>query len=111
MTKNLLESVKKVSLMSNKTTKQIVLKFNTNKIVVTAEDHETGGSATDEIEAQHAGEPLSIGFNGSLLLEILKHQKTENLNILTASPLSATIFKQEGETETETTTLLMPIRV
>ena len=110
-TKNLLETVKRVSLMSNKTTKQVVLKFNTNKIVVTAEDHETGGSAIDEVEGEHNGEELKIGFNGNLLIEILKHQQTENVHLLTNAPLSAMLIKQENEKETKTTTLLMPIRI
>ena len=97
--------------MSNKTTKGVVLKFSTNKIVVSAEDHETGGSATEEIEAAHTGEETTIGFNSHLLIEILKHQTTDRIKILTSEPLSATLFEQENETETETTTLLMPIRI
>ena len=110
-TSALLGAVRKTALMSNKTTKGVVLKFNTNKIVISAEDHETGGSATEEIEATHTGKEITIGFNGLLLMEILKHQKTETTNILTAEPLSATLFKQENEKNTETTTLLMPIRI
>ena len=109
--KDLLGAVKKVSLMSNKTTKQIVLKIQNNKIFVSAEDHETGGAATDEVEAQTTGGELTIGFNSSLLADILKHQQTEEITILTSSALSATLFKLVGETETETTTLLMPIRI
>ena len=57
--------------MSNKTTKQVILKLNPSKIIVTAEDHETGGSATEEIEASHTGQDLTIGFNSLLLIEIL----------------------------------------
>ena len=110
-TKDMLSAVKKVSLMSNKTTKQIVLKINNNKIYVSAEDHETGGAATDEIEAQTSGEEITIGFNSSLLIDILKHQQTEEIIILTSSALSATLFKLVGEKETSTTTLLMPIRI
>ena len=110
-TNALLGAVRKASLMSNKTTKGVVLNFSANKIIVSAEDHETGGSATEEIEATHKGEDLTIGFNSLLLTEILKHQKTDQIKILTAEPLSATLFKQTNETETETTTLLMPIRI
>ena len=110
-TKDLLSSVKKVSLMSNKTTKQIVLRLNNNKIFISTEDHETGGAATDEIEAQTSGEDLTIGFNSALLIDLLKHQNTEEITILTSSALSATLFKLVGEKETETTTLLMPIRI
>ena len=62
--------------MSNKTTKQIILMLQNNKIFVSAEDHETGGAATDEVEAQTSGNELTIGFNSSLLTDILKHQET-----------------------------------
>lgn len=110
-TQTLLGAVKKVSLMSNKTTKQIILKLQTNKIFVSAEDHETGGAAMDEIDANTVGGELTIGFNSTLLLDILKHQKTEELHLLTSGPLNAALFKPVGETETETTTLLMPIRI
>ena len=110
-TQELLNKLKRVSLMSNKTTKQVVLKLNENKITASAEDHETGGSAVDEIDSQHTGKECVIGFNGVLLLEILRHQKTEKINLLTSSPLGAMLIEQENEKETETTTLLMPIRI
>ena len=110
-TKDLLSAVKKVSLMSNKTTKQIVLKLQSNKIGISAEDHETGGAATDEVEAKHTGEEITIGFNSALLTDILKHQQTEEIIILTSGTLNATLFKLVGEKETNTTTLLMPIRI
>ena len=106
-----LNIIKRVSLMSNKTTRQVVLKLTENKITATAEDHETGSSAIDEVESKHTGNECTIGFNGNLLLETLRHQKTENIKLLTSSPLSAMLIKQEEEKETETTTLLMPIRI
>ena len=104
-------AVKRVSLMSNKTTKQVILNITANKIIVSAEDNETGGSATEEIETEHTGKDITIGFNSTLLLEILKHQKTEEIEILTSEPLSAALIKQKEEKDTETTTLLMPIRI
>ena len=110
-TQDLLSMVKRVSLMSNKTTKQVVLKLSENKVVASAEDHETGGSAIDEAEAHHSGNECTIGFNGIFLLEILRHQKTENIKLLTNTPLSAMLINQENEQNTETTTLLMPIRI
>jgi len=97
--------------MSNKTTKQVVLKLSDNKITASAEDHETGGSAIDEIEAKHTGNECTIGFNGILLLEILRHQKTEKIKLLTNTALSAMLIHQENEKTTKTTTLLMPIRI
>ena len=108
---DLQDTVKRVSLMSNKSTKQVVLKLSQNKVIVTAEDHETGGSAIDEVHCTHSGNDCSIGFNGTLLLEILRHQKTEKIKLLTNSPLSAMLVEQENESSSQTTTLLMPIRI
>ena len=110
-TQEFLGAVKRVALMSNKSTKQIVLNVSNNKIELSAEDHETGGSATEELFAQHQGEEVSIGFNSSLLLEILKHQKTEQTDLLTSGPLNAALIQQKEEDTTQTTTLLMPIRI
>ena len=80
--KVLLTAVKKVALMSNKTTKQIILKLQGTKILVSAEDHETGGAAMDEIEATTTGGELTIGFNSTLLIDILtpKNRKNKNFN-------------------------------
>ena len=108
---DLQDTVKRVSLMSNKSTKQVVLKLSQNKVIVTAEDHETGGSAIDEVHCTHSGNDCTIGFNGTLLLEILRHQKTEKIKLLTNSPLSAMLVEQENESGSQTTTLLMPIRI
>ena len=83
---DLQNTVKRVSLMSNKSTKQVVLKLTQNKVIVTAEDHDTGGSAIDEVHCSHSGNECTIGFNGTLLLEILRHQKTEKIKLLTTSP-------------------------
>ena len=108
---DLQNTVKRVSLMSNKSTKQVVLKLTQNKVIVTAEDHDTGGSAIDEVHCSHSGNECTIGFNGTLLLEILRHQKTEKIKLLTTSPLSAMLLEQEKEEGSQTTTLLMPIRI
>ena len=81
---------------------KVLQKLQTNKIFVSAEDHETGGAAMDEIDANTVGGELTIGFNSTLLLDILKHQKTEELHLLTSGPLNAALFKPVGETETET---------
>ena len=110
-TKEFLGAIKRVSLMSNKTTKQIILNIQQTKTVLSAEDHETGGSATEEILTTHKGEEITVGFNSNLLSEILKHQNTEEIELLTSGALHATLIKQKEETETETTTLLMPIRI
>ena len=98
-----------MSLLSNKATKQVILKFQKNKTTISTEDFETGSAANEEIDCQYSAEELSIGFNANLLLEVLKHQPPQ-ATLQLKTPLSASIFEGEKKQNEETTTLLMPIR-
>ena len=105
-------SVKRVSIFSNKSTKQIALSLDTNKITISTEDPENITTGKESIDCQYSGEPMVIGYNSQFLGDVLKNQKTEEIKILFKSPLNAGIFlpKEQLDGE-EKTTLLMPIRL
>ena len=105
-------SVKRVSIFSNKSTKQIALSLDTNKITISTEDPENITTGKESIDCLYSGEPMVIGYNSQFLGDVLKNQKTEEIKILFKSPLNAGIFlpKEQLDGE-EKTTLLMPIRL
>jgi len=109
---DLLGSVKRVSIFSNKSTKQIALSLDTNKITISTEDPENITTGKESIDCLYSGEPMVVGYNSQFLGDVLKNQKTEEIKILFKSPLSAGIFlpKEQLDGE-EKTTLLMPIRL
>ena len=108
----LINSVKRVSIFSNKSTKQIALSLSTNKITVSTEDPENITTGKESIDCDYTGEPMIIGYNSQYLGDVLKNQNQENIRILVKSPLSAAIFLTEKEQpEEQKTTLLMPIRL
>jgi DNA polymerase-3 subunit beta len=109
---DLASSVKRVSIFSNKSTKQIALSLDTNKLTVSTEDPENITTGRETVDCEYSGEPMIIGYNALYLGEVLKNQKTETLNIMLKSPLSAGIFLAENQDGKEDkTTLLMPIRL
>ena len=105
-------SVKRVSIFSNKSTKQIALSLEINKITITTEDPENITTGKESIDCLYSGEPMVIGYNSQFLGDVLKNQNTEEIKILFKSPLSAGIFlPKEQMAGEEKTTLLMPIRL
>jgi DNA polymerase-3 subunit beta len=105
-------SVKRVSIFSNKSTKQIALSLAANKITISTEDPENITTGKESIDCLYSGDPMVVGYNSQYLGDVLKNQNSEEIKILFKSPLSAGIFlpKEQLDGE-EKTTLLMPIRL
>jgi len=105
-------SVKRVSIFSNRSTKQIALSLDVNKITIYTEDPENITTGKESIDCLYSGEPMIIGYNSQYLGDVLKNQNSEEIKILFKSPLSAGIFlPKEQRPDEEKTTLLMPIRL
>ncbi len=103
-------SVKRVSIFSNKSTKQISLSLGNNMVTVSTEDPENITAARETIPCEYEGEPLTIGYNAQYLKEVLAHQKGDKVRMKLKTPVSAGIFVPE-EGEDDIVTLLMPIRI
>ena len=112
-TKELTNSLKRVSVFSNKKTKQAVLNIKNNTIEITAEDIETAASAKERISCNQEGssKEVTIAFNGDYLKEILDKTKTEETTLLIKDSLSATLILPKGEEDKNKISLLMPIRL
>tara|TARA_A100001011_G_scaffold399703_1_gene509689 strand:- start:3717 stop:4841 length:1125 start_codon:yes stop_codon:yes gene_type:complete len=113
-TEDLLGAVKRTSVLSNKTTKQITLKTQEDRIVVSTEDQESISSGSETIQCEYNEEEIVIAFNSNYLKEVLSHIKTDKVTILLKNSLSASIFlpgKDLNITNSSKTTLLMPIRI
>ena len=112
-TKNLISSLKRVSVFSNKKTKQATLTIKEGKIEIKAEDVETSTSAKEKIDClQKTDKEIIIAFNGEYLKEILEKTKTEETTLLIKDSLSAAlILPKEEDKKTTKLSLLMPIRL
>ena len=111
-TKELIGSLKRVSVFSNKKTKQAILSIENNTIEIKTEDVETAASDKEKINCKQKGpdQEIVIAFNGDYLKEILEKTKTEESKILIKDSLSAALIIPKEET-TNKISLLMPIRL
>ena len=106
------DAIKRVSIFSNKSNRQIALNISENKIIITTEDPENITSGKESIDCNYDGEPMSIGYNASYLKEVLSHQGSGEIKIMLKSPINAGLFMPMEQKKNENkTTLLMPIRL
>ena len=106
----LMDAVKRVSIFSNKTTKQITLSFSDGEVSISTEDPDNVTSGKESLQCDYQDESLTIGYNAQFLLDVLKNQKGDIIKIKLENPLTAGIFLSK-EIEEDKITLLMPIRL
>ena len=105
-------AIKRVSIFSNKSSRQIALELSENHMKITTEDPENITTGKEIIDCEYDGEPMTIGYNAKYLNEVVQHQNTSEIKILLNTPLNAGLFIPiEQKENTNQTTLLMPIRL
>src|SRR5690606_15650650 len=63
----LLNSVRRVSIFSNKTTHQVRIKITGSDLQISAEDLDFANEASERLSCEYEGEDMSIGFNARFL--------------------------------------------
>ena len=104
-----LESINRIATISSEKSKAIKLNLNRNKLTISANNLEEGGSGIEEIEINYNGPTLDIGFNAGYLKEIIHQFNGKEVKILFSDSTAPTIIKDIAKTET--LYVLMPMRV
>ena len=104
-----LESINRIATISSEKSKAIKLNLNRNKLTISANNLEEGGSGIEEIEINYNGPNLDIGFNAGYLKEIIHQFNGKEVTILFSDSTAPTIIKDIAKTET--LYVLMPMRV
>ena len=106
------EAIKRVSIFSNKSSRQVSLNITKNTLIISTEDPENITSGKETVDCNYDGEPMTIGYNALYLKEVIQHQGTDEIKIMLKSPLNAGLFLPIEQNDSENkTTLLMPIRL
>ena len=108
---NFLNSVKRVSIFSNKTTYQIRLNIAGTAIQISAEDFDYSNSAEERIDCEYQGEDIKIGFNSRFLIEMLNGLDCNNVKLSMSLPNRAGLLTPLDNTEEgeNVTMLVMPV--
>ena len=110
---NLISAIKRVSIFSNRATKQITLTIKNKETTISTEDSEQAAKGKEKIESEYNNtEELKIGFNSTFILEALQNIKNEKITMFLNGPLSAAILSETSkDKKTDKLILLMPIRL
>jgi len=106
-----LNSVKRVSIFSNKTTHQIRLKIAGAELNISAEDIDYSNKAEERLTCDYQGDDMQIGFNSRFLSEMLNNLSASEVQLEMSLPNRAGILTpidglDEGE---HVTMLVMPV--
>jgi DNA polymerase-3 subunit beta len=94
---DLLQALRRVSILSSERYKGIKMEFSAGKISLSANNPDLG-EAVEEIDAEYKGKPISIGFNARYLLDVLGVLNGEGeINIELKDELSPSIVRKAGD--------------
>lgn len=106
-----LNSVRRVSIFSNKTTHQVRLKIAGAELNISAEDIDYSNKAEERLTCDYQGDDIQIGFNSRFLTEMLNNLNADEVQLEMSLPNRAGILTpidglDEGE---HITMLVMPV--
>ena len=107
----LANSLKRISIYSNRTTHQIRLKMTPpNALVISAEDLDYSNEAKENLMCEFNGDEMEIGFNAKFLVEMLNNLDANTLSLeLSASNRAGLIIPLEKDAQEDILMLVMPV--
>ncbi|GAB3180172.1 DNA polymerase III subunit beta [Telluribacter humicola] len=106
----MLNSLKRISIYSNRTTHQVRLKMTLNDLSISAEDLDYSNEANERLMCEYNGDDMEIGFNAKFLIEILSNLTCKNVTFELSAPNRAgLIIPVEQEDYEDILMLVMPV--
>ena len=107
----LLNSTKRASIFSSKTTNQVKFEIKGNLLQISAEDLDFNNKAEETLECNYNGEDIAIGFNSRFIIEMLNNLSSELVKVELSSPNRAGLISpiNQNNDNNQITMLVMPI--
>ncbi len=104
----LLQSLKRVSILSNNKSKAVLFSFSNGKMEI-ASSSPGLGDAKEELEISYSGKEIKIGFNAKYIQDILQVIQDEDVDFELADQLSAGLMRPHDDHNY--TCVVMPMRI
>lgn len=107
---SLLNTLRRISIFSNQALNLVKVELQPNRMTVSAQDIDFSISATEDLVCSYDGDPMKIGFNSTLLVEILSNLPCDEVVVELADPSRAGLVVPLAQDENaETRMLVMPM--
>ena len=107
----LLSSIRRASIMSNKSTNQVRFKLSGNILHLHAEDTEFANKADMQIPCDYNGEDINIGFSSKFLTEMLSVLASDDITMKMSQPNRPGIIEPVDGLEPEESLLMLSMPV
>lgn len=108
---DLVAALRRMRIIANPATHQVRFSLEPDNVLVEAE-YSDAGRAHEKLDAEYAGDPMRIGFNGDFLRDILRNMDCQRVRVLVKDGTTAVIIRQENATEdVDYLALLMPVKL
>ena len=87
-----LNTLRRVSLFSNKANYQVRISLSETELSISAEDIEFANKASEKLPCEYSGDQMDIGFNAKFLIEMISNLNTEHIIIEMSTPSRAGII-------------------
>ena len=105
-----MSALKRVSVFSSAASSLIKLHLDYNRIQISGQDIDFSTSAEETLMCQFEGNPMSIGFKSTFLIDILNNISSQEVIMELADPSRAgVILPVDQEDEEDLLMLLMPM--
>ena len=91
----LLSAIRRAALLTSQENQSVKLDFIKGKLLISSRSPNLG-EAKEELEASISGENLSIGFNPSYLIDVLKNLDVDQVSISLTDPDKPGLIESEG---------------
>jgi DNA polymerase-3 subunit beta len=107
-----LNSIRRVSLFSNKSTHQVRLKISGSDLKLSAEDIDYNSEGSENLTCEFTGQDMEIAFNARFLSDMLNNMGCEMVNLEMSMPNRAGILTpSDAETNPEENVLMLVMPV
>ncbi|MBV2166806.1 MAG: DNA polymerase III subunit beta [Kaistella sp.] len=107
----LLSSIRRASIMSNKSTNQVRFKLSGNILHLHAEDTEYANKADMQIPCDYNGEDINIGFSSKFLTEMLSVLVSDDITMKMSQPNRPGIIEPVDGLDAEENILMLSMPV
>lgn len=105
-----ISALRRVSVFASAASSLIKLHIENNTLTVSAQDMDFSTSAEESVMCEYNGNPMSIGFSGPFLLEVLNSITSQEVMLELADPSRAGVIVPSEQDEAEDLiVLLMPM--
>ena len=105
--KAFISALRRVMPFASESTQLIKLRLEMNNLELNSEDLDFATSAREDVACEYGGVPMSIGFKGSALAEILNNLSSDEVIIELADPSRAGVIRPAEQPENEDVLMLI----